>query len=95
VLFGHAEEIALTLTLAIDNKVAQILELLVVKVIDSVDLLQADQTCITLAKFFDYARASETEVHNLLTGVTVLICGRELVSEHVVAHDVKSGASAR
>jgi len=93
VLFRHERDIP-TLTFAIDNKVAQLLELFVVKVIDSVDLLQADKTCVTLPNFFDYARASEFEVHNLLSGMTVVICGGELVGEYVVAHDVKSGFSA-
>ena len=54
-----------------------------------VHFLHAYQTCITLPDLFDYARASKGKVEHFFGLAWVVIHRSELISQYIVAHDVK------
>ena len=60
--------------LTVDYIIAKSFKLFIIKVIDAIELLQADQTCLTCRDFFDYSRSTEFEVANLLGCICEPIC---------------------
>lgn len=50
---------------AVDDVEAQVLQLRVVELVDLVNLLQADDACITLLNLLDNARPAELKVADL------------------------------
>ena len=73
---------------AIADVEAELFQFGVVKVVNVVHLLHANQTCVTLPDLFDYARASKGKVEHFFGLARVVIQRSELISQYVVAHDV-------
>ena len=61
----HPKRISLSLSFAVDHIVTKFLELGVVEVVDVVDFLEADETCITHSNLIDDAWPSELEGEHL------------------------------
>ena len=87
-LWPARHQTALLFAHSVDNVEAESLQFFIVKVVNAVHFLQAEQTCRTCSDFFDYARSAELKVEYLFRCIGEPVRTAELVRENIVAHDM-------